>query len=151
MNSQLEGWMRAIIAILILLVFLIGSSACSSTDTLTAENTWARPGFQGDNSAIYLTIRNPGDQDDVLIRANSEVAQATEIHLSKMDSAEIMTMERQDQVPIPSNQIVEFSPGGLHIMLVNLSHDLSLGDTISITLTFQNAGEVSVEVEVRQP
>ena len=55
--------MRAFIAIFVLLVLLIGSSACSGTDTLTTENTWARPGFQGDNSAIYLSIRNPGDQD----------------------------------------------------------------------------------------
>ena len=118
---------------------------------MSVEDVWARPGFQGDNSAIYLTIRNPGDRADQLISAQSEAAGATEMHLSKMDSAGIMTMERQDHVPIPANDAVEFSPGGLHIMLVNLSQDLSIGDRFPITLEFEKAGDISVEVEVKQP
>ena len=143
--------MKTLTWILILMVILVISSACSSTDVLSVEDVWARPGFQGDNSAIYLTIHNPGDQADVLIRAQSEAAGTTEIHLSKMDSAGIMTMERQGQVPIPANNSVEFSPGGLHFMLVNLGQDLSVGDSFPIILEFQKAGKLSVDVKVRQP
>jgi copper(I)-binding protein len=143
--------MKAFTRILILLVILFISSTCSSTEVLSVEEEWARPGFQGDNSAIYLTIRNPGDQADVLIHADSKIAESTEIHLSKMDSTGVMTMEHQDQVPIPPDDSVEFSPGGLHIMLVNLGQDLSVGDSFPISLEFQKAGELSVEVEVRQP
>ena len=143
--------MKTLVRILILLVILIIISACSNTGILSVEDEWARPGFQGDNSAIYLTIRNPTDQADILIDAQSEVAKTTEIHLSKMDSSGIMTMEHQDQVLIPANDSVEFAPGGLHVMLVNLVQDLSVGDSFSISLLFQEAGELTVEVEVRQP
>lgn len=143
--------MNKIIGILILVVFLSGISACSSTKDLSIENVWSRPGFQGDNSAVYFAIRNPGDQADVLLRAISDVAGSTEIHLSKMDSEGIMSMEQQDQVPIPENNTVEFAPGGLHVMLVSLNQDLSVGDTFTITLVFQNHGEMSLIVEVKQP
>ena len=68
-----------------------------------------------------------------------------------MDSEGIMSMEQQDQVPIPANEIVEFAPGGLHVMLVSLGQDLSVGDTFPITLVFQNHGEMSLSVEVKQP
>jgi copper(I)-binding protein len=68
-----------------------------------------------------------------------------------MDSEGIMTMEQQDQVPIPVNDTVEFAPGGLHVMLVSLSQDLSVKDTFPITLVFQNHGEMSLIVEVKQP
>ncbi len=143
--------MNKISGILILVVILLGFSACSSTKDLSVDNVWARPGFQGDNSAVYFAIRNPGDQADVLLQAISDVAGSTEIHLSKMDSEGIMTMDHQDKVPIPANEMVEFAPGGLHVMLVSLSQDLSVGDTFPITLVFQNKGEMSVNVEVKQP
>jgi copper(I)-binding protein len=143
--------MKRTAGVLILFVLLIGASACSSTENLSVENVWSRPGFQGDNSAIYLTIRNPGEQGDILLQALSDVAGAIEIHLSKMDSSGVMTMERQDQIIIPAQESVEFSPGGLHIMLVNLAQDLSVGDTFPITLVFEKAGELLVEVEVKQP
>ena len=143
--------MNTLTMILILLVILSISSACSSTEGLSIEDVWARPGFQGDNSAIYLTIRNPGDQADILIDAQSEAAVITEVHLSKMDSTGIMTMEHQDQVPIPANDSVEFAPGGLHVMLVNLVQDLSVGDSFAVSLEFEKAGELVVGVEVKQP
>ncbi|MGW8144981.1 MAG: copper chaperone PCu(A)C [Anaerolineales bacterium] len=142
--------MQKISGTLILAVILCGVSACSIPKKISVESAWARPGFQGDNSAIYFTIHNPGDNPDTLIRVESDMGAATQIHLSQMNSEGVMTMEQQDQVPIPGNDTVEFAPGGLHVMLVNLNQDLSVGDTFPLTLTFQNRGEISMEVEVKQ-
>jgi hypothetical protein len=74
-----------------------------------------------------------------------------EIHLSKMDAEGTMTMEEQELVGIPANQVVELSPGGLHIMLVDLVKDLNAGDIFQVTLQFQRYGDLVVDVEVRQP
>jgi copper(I)-binding protein len=46
---------------------------------------------------------------------------------------------------------VEFEPGGLHVMLVNLSRDLKSGDQFKITLNFQNAGDMALDAEVMEP
>jgi copper(I)-binding protein len=142
--------MRTISPILTLLVIAIITSACGGSDKVTLQDAWARPGFKGDTSAVYLTIINPNDLGDGLIGASSDVAGVTEIHLSRMDDAGTMTMERQDLVFIPANGSAELSPGGLHVMLVNLMKDLSVGDTFPLTLEFQRAGDITVEVEVKQ-
>jgi copper(I)-binding protein len=133
------------------LVITLIASACARAPKISIEDAWARPGFQGDNSAVYLTINNSTDQGDGLIGAVSDVANLTEVHLSKMDVEGTMTMERQDLVGIPANKVVELSPGGLHVMLVDLMQDLNVGDTFQLTLNFQRAGDIMVEVEVKQP
>jgi copper(I)-binding protein len=143
--------MKAITPTLLLLLILLISSACGDSNGISIQDAWARPGFRGDNSAVYLTINNPTDQGDGLIGATTDIAGGTEIHLSKMDAAGTMTMERQDQVVIPAKDSVELAPGGLHIMLVILGEDLSVGDTFPLTLEFQRAGDITIEVEVKQP
>ncbi len=143
--------MKAIISAIVFIVISHIICACGRVDGVAVQDAWARPGFRGDNSAIYLKINNLSAQEDGLIGATSDVAGASEIHLSKMDSQGIMTMERQDLVDIPANDSIEFAPGGLHIMLVNLGQDLSVGETFPVTLAFQRAGDITVEVEVRQP
>jgi copper(I)-binding protein len=40
-------------------------------------------------------------------------------------------------------------PGGLHIMLIGLKQKLAPGDSIPLTLVFEHAGEVTVEIPVR--
>ena len=130
---------------------LISVSACAGNNNINVKDAWARPGFVGDNSAVYFVLTNPNDSPDNLIGADSDIASMVEIHLSTMDSAGVMSMERQDLIVIPSNESVEFSPGGLHVMLISLLKDLAPGDSFPLTLEFQNAGDITVEVEVRQP
>lgn len=142
--------MKVVIATFILLLILLITSACGNSDGIAVLDAWARPGFRGDNSAVYLTINNQTNQSDGLIGASSDVAGGTEIHLSSMDAAGTMTMERQDLVVIPAKDSIELAPGGLHIMLVILGKDLSVGDTFPVTLEFQRAGDITIEVEVRQ-
>ena len=137
--------------IIILMGIFLFTSACGETGEISVQDVWARPGFIGDNSAVYLRINNTNPNGDGLIGASTDIAGMTEIHLSKMDDAGIMTMERQDLIEIPSNGFVELAPGGLHVMLMNLSKDLSPGDTFQLTLEFERAGDITVEVEVRKP
>ncbi len=40
-------------------------------------------------------------------------------------------------------------PGGLHVMLIDLTAPLQPGQTIPLTLRFEKAGEVTVQVAVR--
>ena len=143
--------MKTITTILALSMILLMASACAPPTELTIEDPWARPAFQGDNSAAYLVISNMTDQGDGLIGVSSDVANITEIHLSKMDTEGTMTMERQDLIGIPAGETVNLEPGGLHVMLMNLVQDLNVGDKFDLTLEFQRAGDIVLEVEVKQP
>lgn len=114
---------------------------------LVIEDIWARPGEPGDHSAVYMTITNEGDADDTLVAASAPMA-VTELHES-MEHDHVISMEHVHEIPIPAGETVTLEPGGLHIMLMDLTEELAPGDTFDLTLTFAEAGEVTVEVTVR--
>ena len=63
----------------------------------------------------------------------------------------VMMMVQQENVPVSAESQVEFKPGGLHVMLIGLKQDLNPGDTFAVTLNFENAGEITLDVPVREP
>jgi hypothetical protein len=118
--------------------------------TLQVADAWARPGQAGGNSAIYLVINNPLANADTLLSASTAVAETVELHISKMEDG-MMVMEQQENVPIAAKSKVTFEPGGLHVMLIGLKNDLKAGDSFQATLRFEQAGDLSVDVTVKEP
>jgi periplasmic copper chaperone A len=133
-----------------LLLFFL--SACTTSGRgLEVRDAWARPGFTGGSSGVYLVINNRGGQADELISASTRVAQVTELHLSQMDHSGTMRMEPLQSIQVEANANVPLAPGGLHIMLVNLQQDLNPGDTFELELNFREHGPISLTVPVRSP
>jgi periplasmic copper chaperone A len=145
--------MKSRIWTIVLLVIPLFLADCSSPvpGGITISGAWARPGFSGANSAVYLVIENSGNEDDVLLSAEASVAQLVELHESRMDQSGMMSMEEQERVDVRAKDQVAFQPGGLHVMLINLNEDLNPGDRFNLTLNFQETGQVPVDVEVREP
>jgi copper(I)-binding protein len=61
--------------------------------------------------------------------------------------AEMLPIEA---VVIPAGDAMAFEPGGYHVMLFDLAEPLTVGETISLVLTFEEAGEIEVEAEIRE-
>ena len=118
---------------------------------ITIKDAWSRPALEGENGAGYMTIMNAGSQADTLTAVQSDAASAVELHEVTMNN-DVMSMRPvEGGLEIPANGHVALEPGGYHIMLVGLAAKYEVGDTFSIMLTFENAGTVTVEVEVVQP
>ena len=126
------------------------ASGCSGGE-LTVTDSWARPAQAGQNGAVYFVINNQTRQPDTLLAVRGEIADALEVHLSTMDDNGVMAMQRQETVTVPARENVTFEPGGLHVMLIALENDLQSGERFPVTLVFQNAGEILLEVPVRAP
>ena len=60
----------------------------------------------------------------------------------------IASMPHAMSIPVPAGQNVQLAPGGYHGMLMGLTTALKEGDSFPVTLTFQNAGEITVPVEI---
>ena len=137
---------------LVLISVLPVLAACQSSritsGVLEVKDAWARPAASGDNGAVYFIIENGTSQDDALLSARGDIANAVELHLSQMDG-DHMSMHEQEQVVLPAGEAVEFSPGGLHVMLVDLTRGLKAGETFDMTLRFEHAGEKNVTVTVK--
>ncbi len=110
-----------------------------------------RPARAGENGAAYFVITNGTTADDTLLSITSEIASATEVHMSMGDANGVMSMQMQESVTLTARDKVEFKPGGLHVMFVNLTRDLKVGDTIPLVLNFENAGSLTIDVPVKAP
>ena len=60
-----------------------------------------------------------------------------------------MTMQPIESLELPAGETVALEPGGYHIMLIELVAPLETGQEIEVTLTFENAGERTITVPVR--
>lgn len=100
-----------------------------------------------DRGAVFFTVVNNGDTDDALVAANADIAGRTELHETIMQDGQAM-MQPVDQINVPAGGEAVLEPGGLHVMLLDLPEPLEVGQTFPVTLTFENAGEVELTVEV---
>ena len=97
----------------------------------------------------YLTIVNHGSADDRLIAATSPAAGDVQLHEMKMEGDVMKMTELADGIAIPSGQTVTLAPGGLHLMFMQLTGPLVEGAMVPVTLTFEQAGTVTVTLAVR--
>lgn len=136
-----------------LVVFILSAalllSACGAKNGIEVGDAWARASMQGGNSAVYFVIQNHNAEADELIGAVSDVADAVEVHESKMEG-DVMMMNHVEAVVLEPSARVEFKPGGYHVMLIVLTHDLKPGDEIEITLQFRNSPDVTVKATVKE-
>jgi hypothetical protein len=114
--------------------------------------------------AIYMDLE--AGEDDRLIGAavDATIAGKVEIHETAMmedsggegDMGEegemggAMTMREVGEIALPAGTTVNLEPGGYHIMLLDIATPLELGQKFDVTLTFAEAGDKVVEVEVRE-
>jgi len=96
----------------------------------------------------FVTIMNMGDTDDTLIAATTDIAGTTEIHTMEMDGDVMRMSELEDGLPIPAGETVVLQPGGFHLMFMQLNTPLVEGETVSVTLTFEAAGDVTLDIPV---
>ncbi len=115
--------------------------------TLTIGHPHARPTAPSQpTGGGYLTVVNNGVADR-LLSATSPVAESVQLHSMRMEG-DVMRMRKVDAIELPPGKTVELRPGGLHLMLVGLRTPLAPGETFPMTLRFEKAGEVKVDVKV---
>jgi copper(I)-binding protein len=98
----------------------------------------------------FLRLTNAGAEDDRLVAASvpPEVAGRTELHEMAMDGGVMLMRELETGIPLPAGETVTLMPGGLHLMFLELTGALEAGTAQPVTLTFERAGEVTVEMDV---
>lgn len=117
---------------------------------ITIEDAYARSmGGIGASGAVFFDIKNAGTEADRLVSAASDVAKMVELHTHKQDAAGVMQMiavPEGFEVPAGADHLL--ARGGDHVMLMGLTRELADGDMVTLTLTFEKAGEVKVDVPV---
>jgi copper(I)-binding protein len=135
------------------LPFILSAGAAAAGGTATAggiavEDAWSRATIGASRPGVaYLTIRNEGAEDDALLSIATPAAAMPMLHETVVTNG-VATMPHVTSIPVPAGGTVALEPGGFHAMLMDLAAPLEEGATFPVTLTFETAGEVTVEAEV---
>lgn len=134
-------------ALLVISTPLWAQPATVKPSTVKISGAWARPTAAGQaGGGAYLTIVG-GSQADRLLSGRTPISKSVELHRMEMDG-NIMRMRQVDHIDVLANTTVELKPGGLHIMFIGLNQSMKNGATIPLTLRFEKAGEVKVDMKV---
>jgi len=117
---------------------------------IMVQDPYARSsGASAKSGAAFMTLMNHTDQDDRLIAASSDAAARVELHTHKENADGVMQMmEVEEGFAVPAGGMHALARGGDHVMLMGLTAPLAQGDIVTLTLTFEKAGEITVEVPV---
>lgn len=121
---------------------------------ISIEDAYARAS-NAKAGAAFMMIHNTGATDDRLISAASDAAVRVELHTHKdMGDGVMKMMEVEEGFAIPGGGMHALARGGDHIMFMGLTEPFEQGEMVTVTLTFEQAGEMVVEIPVdleRQP
>lgn len=104
------------------------------------------------NGVILLTIHNNTDTDMRMthVRVSPDIADRAELHTHIMDG-DTMMMRQVDGYDISARNYLTLIPMGDHIMLMDLSAPLKIGDVLDVTLGFEDGNTKQIEVPVIAP
>ena len=121
----------------------------AATSQIAITNPWSRETADGqDAGGAFMTITNSGTGTDRLIGGSTPVAGEVQVHTVDMTDGVMRMRQLEDGLEVPAGGSVTLKPGSFHIMLMQLSQPLEQGETIPITLIFEKAGPVEVELVV---
>jgi copper(I)-binding protein len=108
-----------------------------------------RPVAAGGTSAAYFSFTNTFGEPDTIIGVKSNIAALTQIHETYETEDGMMGMRERLNIPVQPEETIVFEQGGLHVMLMQLDHDLKTGDSVSVLLQLSKAGEVEINLQVK--
>ena len=98
-------------------------------------------------TGAFMVIRNTGDKDVKVIKADNPVSKATELH-THLNEGGVMKMRPVQAIEIKAKGEAVLKPGGLHVMMIDLKAPLKEGDSVPITLTFDDGSSKQVDAKV---
>lgn len=150
MNQQTRAWAFFLIAAFLM---LLPSSAVThqfEIGSITILEPWTRATPGPAKAGVgYMTIINSGGDDDRLLGAESTLSKRTELHTHIMDGTVMKMVHLEDGVVLPANSKVMLEPSGLHIMFMGLNSPFKEGEMLPVTLYFEKAGNIEVELAVK--
>lgn len=134
---------------IMLAVLLMSGFSAQAHDGVHILDAYTRflPGAKA--GVAYFTIENHAAVDERLISVSTPIADRAELHTHSMSADGVMHMGPiEGGIVIPAESSHELNSGGDHVMIMLLKSVPKDGDIVTLTLTFEHAGSVTVDVPV---
>jgi periplasmic copper chaperone A len=118
--------------------------------TVEVKDAWVRTSVQG-QKATGVFMKITAKDNTKLVSVSTPVAGVAEVHEMKMEGDVMKMRAVQGGLDLPAGKAVELSPGGYHVMLMDLKAALPKDSTIPMTLVFKDAKGVESKLELKVP
>jgi copper(I)-binding protein len=141
------------LSILAILLFLLPGMAAAGDYTLGSleiGHPWTRATPPtAPTAGGFLVVANKGATSDRLVAVRTVASQQAQIHQMKMEGDVMRMRELEKGLEIPAGGTVTLAPGGFHLMLIGLTAPLKAGTRVPVTLVFEKAGSIDIELDVQ--
>lgn len=117
---------------------------------LGVSNAWIRLLPAGVPAGGYFTVHNAASTPAQLVGASSAVFGQSMMHES-IEERGRSRMVHVEKVAVPAGSTLEFAPGGYHLMLMQPTRALAVGETVPVTLEFSSGERITTRFVVRGP
>jgi copper(I)-binding protein len=142
---------RPLLAAIALLLACSGTAFAHSykLGSLEIGHPWARATPPtAPTAGGFLSVTNTGTTSDRLVSVSSPAAGTVQIHEMKMEGNVMRMREHEGGLEIPPGATVTLAPGNLHLMMMGLKEPFKQGEKVPLTLVFQKAGKIDVELVI---
>jgi copper(I)-binding protein len=122
--------------------------AWATPPALAVSDAWVRVTPGAEVAAAYLTLHNGGTAPVSIVGVRSPLAGMAMIHETRLVGTR-STMRAREELLVAPGETVRFAPGGLHVMLQDLSQALKAGDEVPLVLILKDGGSLAVAARVR--
>jgi len=137
-----------ILAIAIAVLGLQISSAVAA-EMLVIDPYFRTASPNAKSGGAFLHLQNLSGQDDRLVGARSNIAKRVELHTHIDAGNGVMQMSKiENGIALPAGAQHDFVRGGDHLMFMGLTRTAVDGEEITVTLTFEHAGDVTIIIPV---
>ncbi len=101
-------------------------------------------------TGAFMVLKNNGDTDVRLLKVSNPASRITELHTHTHEDG-MMKMRQVAGIDIKAKGETVLQPGGLHIMMIDLKAPLQEGESVPLTLTFDDGSNLQVDAKVMRP
>jgi len=130
---------------------LLSAPLAAQAPTITVRDAWVREPMGGRNmTGAFAIVENAGPTPTAIVAASASISDKVELHEMKNDGG-MMRMSPVKRLEVPAHGTLELKPGSFHVMLFDIKARPSPGETVRLTLTFDDGTTVTTDAAVRKP
>ena len=138
--------LRILATIAISMLISLGSAQAGD---IVIEHQYARAASPiAKSGAAFMHIMNNGTENDRLVAVRTDAATTPELHTHIMEDGIAKMREVEGGFEVLAGDATILERGSLHIMLIGLTRPFIHGEAITLTLIFENAGELTIDVPI---
>jgi periplasmic copper chaperone A len=146
-TSHINSAETGLLTLIFSAIMSVAAVTAASAQTVDVQDAWVRPTVAGQlGTGAFMTLTAKAGTR--LVGVSTPVAGIAEVHEMKLEG-DVMKMRAIAGLDLPAGKAVALTPGGYHLMLMDLKAPLLKDTTVDLTMQFKDAKGVATQQVVK--